>query len=181
MDQSYSAILSHLTSLLNLDSYTSLNAEKYYVEFKNRDTSWEDSKTNSILRVALLAAAKTSHAQSGESARNSSISLMKLLQGPPSIDLQQFMIRLKEFSEQVHIPEPAKTEIMCILNNFAFSLMFFKKYEEVWKNLIGDRVEVEVKETGWLLFILTRINLLQRRTDMKECANMLVSVIHVIL
>jgi hypothetical protein len=160
MEQSYSEILSHLTTLLNLDSVTSITAEKFYNEFKNRDSSWEESKSSSILRVALLATAKTASSQSSEGTRNPSVTLMKLLQGPPTIDLQQFMIRLKEFSEQVHIPEPAKTEIMCILNNFAFSLMFFKKYEEMWRTTVGDRIEVDVKEMGWLLFVLTRINLL---------------------
>jgi hypothetical protein len=181
MEQSFSESLSHLANLLNLDSYTTIAAEKYYMDFKNKDSTWEDSKSNSILRVAMLAAAKTSFAQTGEGTRNSSVTLMKLLTGPPPIDLQAFMLRLREFSELVHIPEPAKTEIMCILNNFAFSLIFFKKYEEVWKSLIGERIPVEVKETGWLLFILSRINLLQRRTDMKECANMLVSVLYTIL
>jgi len=59
--------------------------------------------------------------------------------------------------------------------------MFFKKYEEFWKKLVGERIDIEVKDMGWLLFIISRINLLQRRTDMKECANMLVAVIFTIL
>ena len=69
MEQSFSESLSQLASQLNLDSYSTIHAETYYKEFKNKDNTWEDSKSNSILRVAMLAAAKTNSSQSGENSR----------------------------------------------------------------------------------------------------------------
>ena len=45
------------------------------------------------------------------------------------------MGRLKEFTELVHVNEPAKTKILCMANNFAFSLIFFSKYNEFWADI----------------------------------------------
>ena len=83
---------------------------------------------------------------------------MKLIAHPPKLDLPTFMGRLKEFAELVHINEPAKTEILCMANNFAFSLIFFSKYNEFWAEYMP--YDANVKEFGWILFVITRINLL---------------------
>lgn len=68
-------------------------------------------------------------------------------------------MNLSEFIKTVSISPAAKRELEALINNFAFALTFFAKYEEIWNKLkFRDTTSVvdSLKRTGWLLFVTAK-------------------------
>jgi hypothetical protein len=158
-----------LLSELGLDQQTRLLAEQYFKFYRAKDLTWTSSKAQSIARVAALVASKV-HQKGGTS-------LNKLLSGGGAPDLHSMILKLKEFLSVVNIEDPAQSELGRIVNSFAFSLTFFTKFEELW-GALGLPSNRLLKNFAWLCFAVARVNLLQRRVEIVECACMLVGVLH---
>jgi hypothetical protein len=160
-----------LLSELGLDQQTRLLAEQYFKFYKAKDHAWTASKAPSLARVAALVASKVQ--QRGGTCLN------KLLSGSGAPDLQGVVLTLKEFLKVVDVEEPAHSELERIINSFAFSLTFFTKFEELWGSL-GLPSDQVLKSFTWLCFAVARVNLLQRRAEVVECACMLIGVLQFI-
>ena len=68
-------------------------------------------------------------------------------------------MNLSEFIKTVSISPAAKRELEALINNFAFALTFFAKYEEIWNKLKfreASSVVECLKRTGWLLFVTAK-------------------------
>jgi transcription initiation factor TFIIIB Brf1 subunit/transcription initiation factor TFIIB len=181
-------LFNQICNALGLDNYLRLSAERLLTDYKEKDETWvtstqDENKSRSVVRCAILIASKTAIIQnlSGEKERVSPIYLSQLLAGRNSADLHSFILRLKDFQKLVQIDEPGYTEIQNIINNFAFSLTLFNKYLELWDKL-GCRLPEDeakhLKDLGWILYCIARINILQRRTEIVECGCMMVAVLH---
>lgn len=153
---------------LGLDQQTRLLAEQYFKFYKAKDQAWTSSKAPSLARAAALVASKVQ--------QRGGTSLNKLLSGPGSPDLQSVILKLKDFLKVVNVEDPALSELERIINSFAFSLTFFTKFEELWAALSLPNTP-PLKNFAWLSFAVARVNLLQRRVEVVECACMLVGVL----
>ena len=94
------------------------------------------------------------------------------------------MFSLKPFCEVVSLEKNCAAEVQQMINAYAFSMMLFSKFEENWAKLeltdsTGRTTNVcKIKEFAWLLYLIVRVNILQRRTDLEECACMLIGVLY---
>ena len=170
-------LLSELCNRLNLDSHIRLTAENYLYDYKQKDDSWDEVKSKCIVRCVILAASRNSRSETRP------LSISALLRDPSGPDLHTFILKLKEFS-RLSLEDNVNAELQRIINNFAFSLTLFNKYEEVWDKvrLEGPEEDVrKIKDMGWLVFSLAKINLLQRRNEIVECACMLLGTFHFIV
>jgi hypothetical protein len=174
-------LLNDLCSSLSLDPSTKSTAERLLKDFKSQDQLWEESKSRSIVRCAILTAYKIMKKRSNNDSE-SPLSLVSLLSGPHQTDIHSFIRKLKEFIKFVPMDERASPDINSIINSYAFSLTLYNKFEDVCSKLrLGTDNLRQVKRFMWIIFILARINILQRRCDIVECACMLLGTFHVFL
>jgi Retinoblastoma-associated protein B domain/Retinoblastoma-associated protein A domain/Domain of unknown function (DUF3452) len=174
-------LLSELSNQLSLDHSARINAEHYLNDFRAQDILWEESKSRSIVRCAILAAYKSSKKRSGTD-NDTPLTLFNLLSGPSSADIHTFIRKLKEFLKVVQIDERVNSDLQAVINSYAFSLTLYNKFDEVWEKLQINREDSKkIKDFSWIVFILSKINILQRRSDMIECACMLLGTFEVIL
>lgn len=175
------SLLAELSCSLMLDPQTKATAEHYVKEFKSQDLLWEESKSRSIVRCAILAASKMSKKRNITES-DSPLSLINLLSGPQPADIHTFIRKLKEFLKVIQIDDRANSDIQAIVNAYAFALTLYNKFEEVWDKFKVTREDSKkIKDFTWVVFILARINILQRRCDIVECACMLLGTFQVIL
>ena len=183
------ALLQDLSSFLGLDHLARSEAMRLFHSFRDTDSTWvtstqDSSKAKSVVRCAIYVALKEINGQSQGMERNTGVSVTQLLKGPQATDLHSFMFRLKEFAEVISLEEHCAGELQQMFNSFAFSLMLFTKFEEIWTKLelsdVTGREEniMEIKQFAWLLYLIVRVNILQRRTDLVECACMLIGVLY---
>ena len=174
-------LLNELSNGLMLDPITKSTAEHFLREFKSQDPLWEESKSRSIVRCAILVAYKATKKR-GPNDNNLPVSLVSLLSGSNHSDIHTFIRKLKEFTKVVQIDDRANPDIQSIINSYAFSLTLYNKFEEVCNKLklFSENLK-QVKNFMWIIFILARINILQRRSDIVECACMLLGTFYVFL
>ena len=94
---------------------------------------------------------------------------------------------MKDFIDTVKIDSSVITDCTYILREFALSTTIFAKFEELWtkigikdKSLNKDCSE-KLKKLGWLIFIIAKVRILQRRGDIVEFAYMIVAVLHILI
>lgn len=179
-------LLSTLAEQLGMENKRRALAETLLSEFIDRDETWGLQKSQSAVRCAILAASKTSYGSfsSEESIKQTPISLNALLTGASIEETHAFIVMLKDFNKTVNLDEQPKSEMQRIINNFAFSLTIYNKFKEIWQclEIEGDpEIASCLKDISWILYILSRINLLQRRTEIIECACMMLGTFQFIL
>ncbi len=72
---------------------------------------------------------------SNSTVRGCGISVNQFLRGPPPIPIDYFLANLRKFLELVNIEKEVRDEFQSLINNFAFSLTIFTKYEEIFNRL----------------------------------------------
>lgn len=140
-------LLYELSSQLNLDQNTRQLAEQFLNDYRDKDESWDENKSKSVVRCSILAACKSSYTRSGGETihRPVTISIAALLSGSSAPDLHSFILKLKEFSKVIQLEDQPAGEIQRIINNFAFSLTLYNKFEEVWAALEITGLDEKVK------------------------------------
>ena len=140
-----------------------------------------------MVRCAIYVALKEINGQSQGAERNTGVAVTQLLRGPQAIDLHSFMFRLRDFLDVITLEDNCAGELQQMFNSFAFSLILFTKFEEIWGKLEladctgRDENIMEIKQFAWLLYLIVRVNILQRRTDVVECACMLIGVLYCVV
>lgn len=87
----------------------------------------------------------------------------------------------------VQLESAVITDCDTIIRDFALSLTIFTKFEEIWKKIgINDKslnkaCTDKLKKTAWLIFIIAKVRILQRRGDLVDFAYLLVSVIYFVM
>jgi retinoblastoma-associated protein len=82
--------------------------------------------------------------------------------------------------DYVQLPAEIEGSLRAIINQFAFILTMFNKYEDVLKKAELD-VGTETRKTlGWLIFITGRVQILNKKAEIVECARLLVAVISLV-
>jgi len=176
-------LLLEIGASLNLDSVTLDNAHAIYQKYVASDLEWSPAKLQSAVRCAVLIASKTTSVQTvgGDFLRGTQVSLSKLL---GSIDTHVFILQLKDFLRKGLIDEADARDINKLINVFAFCMTFHAKFEEIWTKLnFNDRSHRPealslLKQATWLVYILARVNLCQKRTEVVECACMLIGALN---
>ena len=175
------SLLLDLSSSLGLDPNTKSTAELLLKDFKSQDPLWEEPKSRSIVRCAILTAYKISKKRVNYE-NEAPLSLVSLLSGPHPTDIHTFVRKLKEFIKIIQIDDRASPDIHSIINSYAFSLTLYNKFEDVCTKLkLVSEPMKQIKKFMWIVFILAKINILQRRCDIVECACMLLGTFHVFL
>ncbi|CAG9320736.1 unnamed protein product [Blepharisma stoltei] len=179
-------LLEQISSQIGLDSKRKSLAENYLSDFIDHDETWTDNKSESAVKCAILAASKSTYINSSSesSIQLAPVSLNALLSGSLASDIQTFVIRLKEFIKAVNLDDQPRSEIHRIISNFAFSLTLFNKFKEIWNALQisgPDDIVEQIKDMTWIIYILSKINLLQRRTEIIECACMMLGTLQFML
>lgn len=172
-------ILQEIGASLNLDSATLNNAHALHQKYVASETDWTPAKVPTTARCAVLIAAKTTMVRTvgGEVVRGSQVSLANLL-GP--VDTHDFILQLKDFLRKGLTDEADARELNKLINVYAFCMTFHAKYDEIWNKLnFSDRSHrpetlTLLKQVCWLVYILARANLCQKRTEVVECACMLI-------
>lgn len=174
-------LIAELGNQLTLDQTIRQTAEHYLSEFKSQDLLWEDSKNKYAARCAILIAYKTSKRRTMIE-NEEPLSLSSLLLGPQPADTHTFIRKLKEFLKVVQIDERVNSDFQALINSYAFSLTLFNKFEAVWEKLqISCEESKKIKDFTWLVYILSRVNILQRRCEIVECACMLLGAFFLML
>ena len=171
-------LLEELTSTMNLDYYIRSQSNQLLSMYKEKNPNWTETDSDYIVRIAIFITSKLKHTGVDTT---SLITLSSILKEIPS--LQIFMVKLKEFVTSTALDARIKSDIQSIISSYAFSITLYNKYEELWSNIGLPQNEeiISVKKIGWTMFLLSRVNLIQRRSEIVECACMLVAVIYTLL
>lgn len=176
------SLLRHLAAQLNLDCDTETQAQSLYSEFQS---GLSPAKAKTHVRCAILLASKTTTVSSldGRTVPACYVSISQLLRSPTAPPIQDFVSELLTFSEKVSVSEEAKREIRDLTHRYAFSLKFYRKFEELWTALeVTDRANREdvvqkIREMAWLLYLIVRQKHLQQSSDVVETTNLLIAVL----
>jgi retinoblastoma-associated protein len=172
-------IFQEIGASLGLDSTTLDNAYAIYLRHLATKPQSTPTNTPAAVRCAVLIAYKS--AALTLPTRDSQLSVSKLL---GSGDTYACILQLKDFIRKGLVNEAASRDLQSLINVFAFCMTFYAKFEELWAKLEvidhSHRPEAlkELKQVTWLVFILARVNLCQKRTEVVECACMLVAALN---
>eukprot|EP00357_Protocruzia_adherens_P001211 CAMPEP_0115005678 /NCGR_PEP_ID=MMETSP0216-20121206/20027_1 /TAXON_ID=223996 /ORGANISM="Protocruzia adherens, Strain Boccale" /LENGTH=932 /DNA_ID=CAMNT_0002372075 /DNA_START=130 /DNA_END=2931 /DNA_ORIENTATION=+ len=186
------SIFQSLSLSLSLDAETVRVGRDLYHSFKKYDKETTDtSRLQRLIRCAILVSSKLQIVPtmegSGSFVRGTGVSITNLLSAAPRISIDDFHVELKGFIKKVNIDPDTFKELNTMIANFAFSLLFFHKFEEVWKSLkIYSKTKSEsalhsIQNCTWIIFILARVKLLQRQNEVIECCCLLIGVLHFVL
>lgn len=172
------SLLDKLITRVNLDCFIRSQANQYLSIYKEKKINWDESDSEYIVRVAIFIASKLKYPISEN---QSVVTLSGLLKELPSLDT--FMMKLKEFINIIQLDSRITADIQSIVSNYAFSLTLYKKYEEIWAelDLPDDSFLHSIKKIGWIIFLLARVNLIQRRSEIVECACMLLAAVYTVI
>ena len=109
--------------------------------------------------------------------KESSISLSSILRGLSKSEMQTFMKTLKQTLILCDIESGAKSEVKIIIESYAFSAAFYKKYDTLWDRIkLAGNLEIlaNIRQLGWMLFILIKAEF--RSTEIATNACNLVAV-----
>ena len=177
-----SALFNCLSSALNLDESTRLSALQLFEAYNKAEAPQSsDSAMDYLLRCAILAASRLTVTPTleGTEVCGSALSLSQVLRDLPDLDTAAFMQHLKKFLERVPLPESVRKDLSDIKAAFTFSHTFFKKFEELWNQLVPG--SGPAKQIAWLLYILCKARVLRRRTEIVENVLTLLGSIHFVL
>ena len=171
-------LLEELTSTMNLDYNIRSQSNQLLSMYKEKNPNWTETDSDYIVRIAIFITSKLR--QTGVDNTNL-ITLSSIIKEVPSV--HDFMMKLKEFIMSTTLDSRIKSDIQSIISSYAFSITLYNKYQELWNNLTisPDEEITSIKKIGWTIFLLSRVNLIQRRSEIVECACMLVAVIYVLL
>ena len=171
-------LLDELSSKISLDYFIRSQSNQLLSSYKEKKPNWNEMDSEYIVRIAIFVASKLKRVEVDTMNLLSLSSILKELSS-----LNDFMVKLKDFITTITIEPRIKSEIQSIITSYAFSLTLYNKYDELWNNLqINFTPEaMELKKIGWNIFLLGRVNLIQRRLEIVECACMLVAVVYVLV
>lgn len=167
-------LLDELSSRLNIDYFVRSQSNQLLSSYKEIKKSWDEQDSSYIVRISIFIASRLRTCTSESS---SLIALSTILKELPS--LHDFMVKLKDFISIIALDSRVKSDMQSILSNYAFSLTLFNKFEELWAHF--PQAPEILKQITWTIFILSRVNLIQRRVEIVECACMLVGTIFIVL
>jgi hypothetical protein len=165
-------LLEELSSRLNIDYFIRSQSNQLLTSFKEVKRNWDENDSDYIVRISIFISSRLRTAES-----SSVVSLSALLKELPC--LHDFMVKLKEFISLIALDSRVKSDMQSILASYAFSLTLFSKFEEIWK--VAAVFNDKLKKVAWTIFVLSRVNLIQRRVEVVECACMLVACVHVVI
>lgn len=169
------SLLDELSTRVNIDYFIRSQSNQLLSTYKETKKNWDESDSEYIVRVAIFVASKL---RAPSSDNSNTISLSSILKDLPS--LHDYMVKLKDFITVIPLDSRIKADMQSIISNYAFSLTLFNKFEELWNSVVDASQGMEdLKQIAWSIFLLSRVNLLQRRSEIVECACMLVAVIQV--
>ena len=177
-----SALFNSLSSVLNLDESTRLSALQLFEAYSKAEAMQPpESAVDYLLRCAILAASRLTITPTLEGAEvcGSALSLSQVLRDLPDLDTAAFMQHLKKFLERVPLSESVRKDLSDIKAAFTFSHTFFKKFEELWDQLVPGNGPA--KQIAWLLYILCKARMLRKRTEIVENVLTLLGSIHFVL
>lgn len=171
-------LLDELTSKANIDYFNRSQTNQLLSQYKEKKNNWNEADSEYIVRIAIFVTSKAKHTAAD---LTSLISISSILKELPSV--HEFMLKLKDFINVVSLDPRVKADLQSIISSYAFALTLYNKYEELWNNLAlkSDEELFLVKKIGWGIFLLSRVNLIQRRSEIVECACMLVATIYLVL
>lgn len=167
-------VLDELSTRLNIDYFIRSQSNQLLSSYKEIKKNWDEQDSDYIVRISIFI---SSRLRTCTSESSSLISLSTILRDLPS--LHEFMVKLKDFISLIALDCRVKSDMQSILSNYAFSLTLFNKFEELWAHFPSTS-EV-LKQISWTIFVLSRVNLIQRRVEIVECACMLVGTIFIVL
>jgi len=175
-DSPTKAVLQEVCAKLKTDPAVQQEASKLYLELQKNDEHWDNYKSRSMIRCAILAASKAKGCPE--------FTISELLTGPNSLKLSTFIYHLKEFIHIVHLEPPVLFQLKKVIKSFATSLLLFKKFEEIWEglNLQGREKSIALaKDFVWHLFISAKAKVMNRTEEIFECGCLLIGVLSVFL
>ena len=170
-------LLDELSCQINLDYFVRSQSNQLLCMYKEKKTSWDESDSDYIVRAAIFVASKLKYAGNDNV---TVINLSNILKDLPNF--HEFMVKFKDFLVNINVDLRVKSDMQSIISSYAFSLTLYNKYEEIWNTFQFPNEEVKsLKKIGWSIFLLSRVNLIQRRSEIVECACMLLAVIYIII
>lgn len=172
------ASLSHLSARLGLQEPVTSLSSQLLSAFQRTEGSGVQSTQISAdfaCRCAVLAASRlVSSASRTDTA--SVVSLTQVLGDLETVDMHAFLLCLKKFTEKVPMQDSVKLQLTSIKTGFAFAYTFYRKFEEIWQSFsLEDDLS---RHLAWLLFLVCKSNLLNRRTEVVDCSFILISTLH---
>eukprot|EP00826_Nyctotherus_ovalis_P044278 TRINITY_DN4771_c0_g2_i1.p1 TRINITY_DN4771_c0_g2~~TRINITY_DN4771_c0_g2_i1.p1 ORF type:complete len:778 (-),score=214.31 TRINITY_DN4771_c0_g2_i1:1581-3914(-) len=84
--------------------------------------------------------------------------------------------------DYVQLPSEVEVSLRAVINQFAFILTMFNKYEDVIRKMeLDSGRDIEARKIlGWLIFITGRMQILNKKAEIVECARLLVAVMSLI-
>ncbi len=140
------------------------------------------------MRNAILVASKSQYFSTTDNVvvRGSGLAVTQFLRGTPAIGINEFIHGLKDFIETVKIDQAVKIDCISLLNDFALDMTLFSKFEEIWEKLavkdktISTDLADKLKKITWIIFILGKVRILNRKNDLVDSAYLLAAAIHVV-
>ena len=166
-------LLEELSSRLNIDYFIRSQSNQLLTSYKDLKKSWDEQDSDYIVRISIFI---SSRLRICSSESPTIITLSSLLKELTSV--HEFMYKLKDFISVIVLDTRVKSDMQSILANYAFSLTLYNKFEEIWK-IVKISSEM-MKKMTWTIFVISRVNLIQRRVEVVECACMLVACVYVI-
>ena len=144
-------------------------------QVESGSVSFIQYSTDYAYRCAILAASRLASTEQKEGI-SSAISLAQVLSDLDAIDMHSFLVCLKKFTEKVPMSPKVKDELNAIKTGFTFAYTFYRKFDEIWGSLdLGDGLS---RQISWLLFLVCKVDLLCKRTEVVDCSFILIASLH---
>ncbi len=146
------------------------------------------------MRVSILVASKSQYFSTSDDVivRGCGLSVTQFLRGirsspVASVSIDEFIFGLKEFIDTVRLEQAVLNDCQTLISSFALNMTIFTKFEELCKKVaLRDRTIVRVlaepmKRAAWLVFILGKILIHNRRGDLVDFAYLMAASIHIVV
>lgn len=185
---------SSLSNKLNLDEETRKYAKEILEEFiEKKNDKVKREEFDLSLRTAILIASKGIEVETvtGKKARGIGLSPMKIIADSP-FEMSQLVLKLKEFLKNVTVDKELETELKRLVDRFNFNFHLYRKYEEITQlmkfSFTGVREETGrayyklFKEYGWLLFVLSKQDVLENHlSQIHEYSFLMATLFHFLI
>jgi hypothetical protein len=177
--------LTSLVQALNLDADTRTFALRLHSDYLKLKPDFNKTHV-SVCCAVLIASRAVQHATvSGSTVQGTAISLSQLFKSVEGLQTREVMLTLRDFTKVMHIDESVYREVTKLTTMYAFSFTFFGKFEEIWEQAAvqaqDKALEEGLKETAWLLYVITRLKFAARSFEIVHCAHVLIGVIKYVL
>jgi hypothetical protein len=177
--------LTLLVQALNLDADTRTFALRLHSDYLKLKPDFNKTHV-SVCCAVLIASRAVQHATvSGSTVQGTAISLSQLFKSVEGLQTREVMLTLRDFTKVMHIDESVYREVTKLTTMYAFSFTFFGKFEEIWEQAAfqaqDKALEAGLKETAWLLYVITRLKFAARSFEIVHCAHVLIGVLKYVL